>query len=721
MDPRIVLNPNKAAPLISLAVVWMVCAACLAWVFWPLSDWLRYPLVYEGDGLWNLFVVKTVLETGWYGSNSHLGAPYVATFLDFAKPESLYLLMFSVVGLVTVNAVLVHNLFYFLGFFLVAGSALLVLQGGFRLRWEFAIAGALLYAFLPFHLMRQPHLFLSNYFVVPITVWMALLISADRPPFFANGRLGIARWQVWLASAVIASTSIYYTFFALALITAVGCLESVRTRRWRSFINAMLVASLVAVFLAANLTPSLLYRAENGTNKEVATRTLGESETYALRPAQLLLPTTDHRLPAFAELARKYESAAPFVNENRSSYLGFLGGVGFLFLLMMLFAGHRMIRENPPLGVAARINVLALSLSVAGGGGVILGLLSSAQFRALNRISVVIAFVSIAGLMILLQRLAQRLPPRSSVGVSALALTILVAVGFLDQIPLNTQPDVRKLAAEYDSDSAFVRDVEALLPDHALVLQLPYTPFPEFAPRFNETSYSHLRGYLHGNKLRWSYGGMKGRRSDAWHASLDQLPLADQVKIAQNSGFRGIWLDRRAFSDGAKAIETGLHSLGIVDVHESIDKTLAFYSLSPKGDLPSDLLPPPMLGAGFYPWEGNSSERWAWSNGDAYVILLNTGVKPRRARLSVSLNSLIERSVNIILDKQTLKAFVLPQNMLENVEITLDLPPGQTKLLLSSPQAPVVPNSADPRRLGIAIRNIKLIEEIAPGQKSGSP
>lgn len=709
MHAGIVLNEDRAAPAISLIVLWLACAACLAWIFWPLSDWIRYPLVYEGDGLWNLFVIKTVLETGWYSGNDHLGAPFTANFLDFAKPESLYLLMYRVAGLFTSNAVLLHNLFYFVGFFMVAGSALLVLRRGFRLQWALAVAGALLYAFLPFHLMRQAHLFLSNYFVVPIAIWMALLVTADRPPFFTTGRWGVAGWPVWLAAAVVASTSIYYTFFALVLIASAGCLESIRTMLWRSFISAMLVSSLVAVFLVANLTPSLLYRAENGTHSKVAVRPLGEIDMFSLRPVQLLLPTTGNHLPALSELTRKYEAGAPFVNENRTSYLGLLGAIGFFFLLVTLVAGHRLIRENHPIGVAARINVIALSLSIAGGGGMILGLLSSPQFRALNRMSVVIAFVSIAGLMLLLDSLARRIPAQSRVRLLIVVSVLLVAFGLWDQVPLNARPDTPKLAAEFNSDHAFVRNIEALLPDQALVLQWPYTPFPETESRFKETLYSHLRGYLHGTKLRWSYGGMKGRMSDSWHASLAQLPLAEQIRIAKISGFRGIWVDRRAISDRAVALEAGLHALGISDAHESGDKNLVFYPLPTAGNAPSNLLPPPMLGTGFYIWESNNDGRWAWSNGDASVVLLNTGVKTHRTRLSFTLNSLIDRTVKVMLDKKTLKTFVLPAHKLENVELELDLPLGGTEIFLSSPQAPVHPNSVDSRLLAMAIRNLKLI------------
>jgi phosphoglycerol transferase len=709
MRAQNVFNSGRAAPVISLLALWLACAVCMAWTFWPLSDWIRVPLVYEGDGLWNLFVIKTVLETGWYGSNVHLGAPFTATFLDFAKPESLYLLMFHLAGWVTSNVMLIHNLFYFAGFFMVAGSALLVLRRGMRLQWALAVLGALLYAFLPFHWMRQGHLFLSNYFVVPIAVWMALTVTHDQPPFFTKGRWGVAGWPLWLAAAVVASTSIYYTFFALVLIASAGCLESIRTMRWRSCISAVLVSALVALFLVANLFPSILYRAENGANSKVATRPIGEIDRYALQPVQLLLPTTAHRLPAPSELTRKYEAGAPFVNENRASYLGLLGAMGFLFLLVALVAGHRVVRQNQPLGVIARLNVIALSLSIAGGGAMILGLVLSPQFRALNRMSVVIAFVSIAGLMLVLDSLARRIPAQSRVRWSLVASVLLAALGVWDQVPLNARPDTVKLAAEFDSDRAFVRNIEARLPDQALVLQWPYTPFPETAPRFKETAYSHLRGYLHGAKLRWSYGGMKGRMSDSWHASLAQLPLPEQIRVAKISGFRGIWLDRRAISDGAMALEAELRALGIVEALESSDKNLVFYSLPVAGNAPSDLLPPPMLGTGFYPWEGPDDSRWAWSNGASSLVLLNPGVKTRRTRLSFTLNSLIDRSVEFTLDKKAFKAFVLPQNKLERFEFELDLPPGGAEIVLTSAQAPVRPNSADSRLLSMAISNLQLI------------
>lgn len=700
------LKSKFAIPLFSLLVVWIACLVVLGWVFWPIGYLLNYPIVYNGDGLWNLFVIKTVLETGWYGDNPYLGAPSSAIFLDFPKPEVLYLLIFRLAGLATDNVALIHNLFYFLGFFLVSGVALIALRRGFHLSWPLAVAGALLYVFLPYHFMRQGHLFLSNYFTVPIAVWIALMVVTSRPPFFENGRLVVAKWPVLLAVAIIASTSIYYTFFSLSLIAIAGCLESIRTKLWRHSLSALLVCFSIVFFLLLNLSPSIRYRAEQGMNSQVASRSLAEVDRYALQPIQLLLPIKDHRLSTFAELAHKYEAEASFVNENQSSYLGLLGGMGFLCLLVALISGHRAVHMDALFGFAARTNIILLSLSVVGGGGAILGLLLNPQFRAFNRISVVIAFVSIAGLLLLFEKFSMRFKEQLRQRFLVVTSILLVTIGVFDQTPLNAGPDLEKLVAEYNNDRAFVRNIEASLPNGALILQLPYTPFPEGAPNFHESPYTHLRGYLHGKKLRWSYGVMKGRMG--WHEGFSLLPLEEQVKAAQSIGFSGVWLDRRAFYDGGVNLDTVLHSLGIVVFYESADKNLVFYPLSLTDDLPLEFLPSLTLGAGFYPWEGSGEYKWAWSRGNASLILKNPSSKSRRVSFSFTLSSLVERSVRITLLNQSLGFLVLSPNALKNVNLKLDLLPGKTEVFLNSEQPPVVPNSADTRQLAMNIGSVKL-------------
>lgn len=567
-------NPLWAI-LTASAVTLGLCLIVLWWLYRPMADWVRIPLAYEGDGLWNLFVVKTVIENGWYGANPMLGAPHTAQLLDFAKPELLFLGFHRLAGLFTRDIALIHNLFYLMGFAGVALSALLVLRDGFRLAWPLAVAGALLYAFLPYHFVRLGHLFLSNYMAVPVAVWLMLRVAGGCPPFFERGRWGPGSWCVWLACAVVASTSIYYAFFGLVLVAATGLMESLRRAVWQPLVAATTTCLLVGGLVVLNLVPTLLYQHREGHNPAVATRDVRELDLYALQPVQLLLPSGRHRAAPLAEITQRYNAQASNINENTASTLGLLGSAGFLALLIGLLVAHPLLNAISPLGIAARANGVALALAVTGGGGMLLALLVSPQFRALNRISVVIAFLSLAALLVIVQHLVQRRAAR------VLVAALLLPLGLWDQIPAAVAPQRQATVAAYQADRHFVRRLEALLPAGSAVLQWPHVGFPEAPQLHQEGHYAHLRGYLHSTHLRWSYGGMTGRESDLWLRQLATLPVQEMARVAADHGFAGIWLNRQALPDGGAATAAALRSIGVVRTLDNADRSIAFFSLQP--------------------------------------------------------------------------------------------------------------------------------------------
>ncbi|MDQ7743551.1 hypothetical protein [Hydrogenophaga pseudoflava] len=552
-----------------------LCLSLLWWLYRPMGDWLRSPLYYEGDGLWNLFVVKTVIENGWYGANPMLGAPYGAQLLDFAKPELLFLAFHRLAGVFTHDVALIHNLFYLLGFACVALSALMVLRDGFRLHWPLAVAGALLYAFLPYHFVRLPHMFLSNYLAVPVAVWLVLRVAGERPPFLERGHWGPSSWRVWLACAVVASTSIYYAFFGLVLVAATGLMESLRRAVWQPLKSATATCLLVGGLVVLNLAPTLLYQHREGPNPAVAGRDVRELDLYALQPVQLLLPSGRHRAAPLAGITHRYNAQALNINENTASALGMLGSAGFLALLIGLLVAHPLLNAMPPLGVAARANAVALALAVTGGGGMLLALLVSPQFRALNRISVVIAFLALAALLMIVQHGVQRRAAR------VLAAALLLPLGLWDQVPAAVAPQRQATVAAYKADRHFVRRLEAIVPQGSAILQWPHVGFPEAPQLHQEGHYAHLRGYLHSTHLRWSYGGMVGRESDLWLRQLATLPVQDMARAAADRGFAGIWLNRRALPDGGAATAAALRSIGVVRTLDNADRSIAFFSLKP--------------------------------------------------------------------------------------------------------------------------------------------
>lgn len=707
MTSATLLRSPVVRPALAVFVTLAICTAVLAWLYWPLTDWLTLPLTYTGDGLWSLFVIKTVLQTGWYASNPQLGTPFEANFLDFAKPEVLHLAFYRFAGLFTQNIALIHNLFFGLGFHFVALSALAVLRRGFGLSWPLAVAGALLFTFLPFHFIRLEHLFLSSYYVVPIAAWLVLQVSGERPPFHESGRLGAGRWTVWVACAVLASTSIYYAFFGLCLIFAAGLLESLRIRAWKHLVSGGLVCALVGGVVLVNLAPSLMHRHTEGRNTEVAARPMHEVEVYALRPLQLVLPSNQHRSPTLAGWTRAYEASATFVNENQTSTLGLLGSAGFLLMLLALLSGHRSLHTLPPFGIAARASAVAVLLGVSGGAGTLIALVFEPQFRALNRISVVIAFFSIAALLLLVQRAAQTVPAAWRQGTLVVVAVLLFSFGLWDQAPATPRPPSDRIGAQYANDRAFVQRIEQALPPGSRVLQLPYNAFPEAPPLHKEGVYSPLRGFLHSGHLRWSHGGVRGREGDLWHRTLAQQPTPELLRLARASGFSSIWLDRRAMPDRGARLDRDLRAHGARFGFQSHDGSLAWYLLpAPAAATAPPAQLPPWLGKGFHPWEYQGDAHWAWAGGDAdLVVLPPTLTRPQRVRLV--LRTLVPRSIQVVVGDRVVASARLINSDPQELVFDHQFSDRQTTLQLRT-DTPAQTSNADPRPLSFALMSFEM-------------
>ncbi|MEY2468506.1 MAG: hypothetical protein QOF21_1204, partial [Actinomycetota bacterium] len=142
---------------------------------------LRVPFTYFGDANSGAILVKGVLDHGWYATNKNLGAPFVQHVSDYPFSENLHMVLIRLIGLSGASYAVVLNLYYLLGFVLVALAAVWVLRR-LGVSPAVAIAISVLYAFLPYHQTRgEGHLFLGAYFVVPFACYLVLR-SLDAKP-----------------------------------------------------------------------------------------------------------------------------------------------------------------------------------------------------------------------------------------------------------------------------------------------------------------------------------------------------------------------------------------------------------------------------------------------------------------------------------------------------------------------------------------------------------
>ena len=507
-------------------------------------------------------LAKGMQDHGGYFENPSLGAPFGQELYDFAAgTDQLNLDLLRLLGLLFGGPEAAVNLFFLLTFPLAAATAFLVFRmlGVARAG---AVVCSLLFALAPYHFERgEGNLFLTAYWVVPLGAYLVLATLAGKPLF--PRRDGASRLRAYASGrtfltvafcVTVASTGIYYAAFTALLLAGATLIALVARVGRAAVVGGLVSLALILAVVVVHLSPSIAYRWEHGVNA-AAERHPRESEIYGLKLSDLVFPIDLHRLAPLARFTAKYKAASPIHSEPMA--LGPVAAAGFIGLLIVALAVlvGRPARAGPPVvRHAAAATVLAFLIGTVGGISTVIALLVTPQIRAWNRISIFIAFFSFLAVAVALGALGRKLgtAPLRRVAFGAVLAAVLV-FGLYNQITYNDVPPYA-LARSYAQDRGFVRQIERHLPRGAEVFELPYVPFPEGGQRLDLSEYDLLRGYLHSDDLRWSFGATKGRPED-WADDLAGKPTATVLDAAAAAGFAGLYIDRFGYSDRAAALE----------------------------------------------------------------------------------------------------------------------------------------------------------------------
>jgi phosphoglycerol transferase len=679
---------------------------------WALNLWhadLRVPFVYEGDALLNIMIVKNIVEKGWYLHTDALGAPAGMMLYDFAVGDNLVCVLIKGMSLFTSDPVLLTNLFFLFTFPLVSLTALFTGRQ-FGLSAAPALLLSFLYTLLPDHFWRcTTHLFYSAYFLLPPAVLVAWWISSRN--------LLTERWRVWFSlgvSVLLGCDGVYHPFFACFFFA----LAAVLAWRRHGGRHALAAVGLIAVIFAAvllNLTPNILYARKFGPAAS-GRRYSFESEVAALKIAQLLLPVTGHRIPAFARLKADYNATHPLVSGNDWVSLGSIGGAGFLVLTGWVLFIRRAVAPAgpaPPDGFGALIedlsifNVAAVLLATIGGFSALFAVLVTPQIRGYCQISPFIAYFSLLTVALGLEWCARRrVSSRAGVTGFCLALATLGFLGLLDQTGGDSRHDWHALKSIFTSDKRFFDKVQSSLPAGAMVFELPYLPFPEYGTMNQMKDYAPFRPYFHTHGLRWSYGVIKGRSGDVWEQNTAAEAPAAMVTTLRGAGFAGIYVDRSGYVDHGVALEGQLRAALGSDPLPDAKGRFLFFKFSPAagGEAQAAValsLAPPRWSGGFYDLEasagGKANWRWCASTGEMHI--LNDTATSHTVRLAGLLRCGYERLTHLRIEGAGLdeSLVITPGGVALSQQITVE--PGIATLRFSCDGDPLPKNSNDSRTL----------------------
>lgn len=544
----------------------------------------KVPFASNGDVRLSSYLCKTLVDNPWCYENKFTGAPDVTLLYDYPSgADNLNIAILKLLALITGNYAATLNLFFLLTFFLIVTTAYFssVAMG---LRPYFSLVLSVLYAFMPYHFLRgESHLFLSSYFCIPISVYLMSIIygSIDHSQSVQRLRLPV----ILPLLIIIGSTGIYYAYFSLFLFFTAGIFGFMKTRKKQHIYSMLICCAVVILVLIVNFAPSFLYQISHGRNDAAVSRYYLGAEIYALKISQLFLPMGGHRINAFSRVGSNYNQV---ISSEGPAYIGLIGIAGFLFLLFSLVPRDKIIqsRERAQIRFLAIQTIASILLATVGGFGALIAYKVFQYIRAYNRISILIAFVSIFCAFLLIQILHNilRSKIRNSIAFLAVSIalpSIFLFLGLLDETSKSYRLDYVTSTAIFENEEEFVQRIESVSSTDAMVFQLPYVPFPENPPVNKMIDYQHFTAYLHSKHIRWSYGAMKGRDTAKRNEAISKLTPENMVDyLCLDNNFSGIYIDLEGYPDAGTELKTKLEKKLNEKPLTSINKLRVFFDLA---------------------------------------------------------------------------------------------------------------------------------------------
>lgn len=586
----------------------ILAVICFAIVFqiWKID--LTVPAFgYDTDAVLFLFYIKNIIDTGWIFTNNYVGLPHlteVFSIYDFPIQSDLFdLAVFKLFSYFTNNAALIANLFFILSFALIAATSFIVLRV-FKVSIFTATIISVIYAFLPYHILRGVwHLFLSNYMIVPFAVMVGLWISSDKLGIFGvnDKQQYCVKWNKYffisaLVSILAAISGVYYAYYSCVIFVFAWFLRSFKKGGFLNkgtteplFLCVITLVTLVALFL-----PTFIYQIQHGYNPMVGGRSVAESEFYALRIIDLLMPLSGHHIEALSNLRNNFNLLVEANAERSPATLGFTGAIGFIFLLMWLI-GKAIASENSFLEKTIKkfslskndqntISDLAvfnlLSVLFATVGGLVMFISTSFPLiRSHVRFCIFIAFFALFLIAIISDKIIEKKICGKKI-YTQIVLFILMILAVYDQTGRGLVGYTQNHMGleKYESDHEFVAEIENSMPPQAMIFMLPFSQFPEV------DVYQQLVGYVNSKQLRWSYPSIVGRESSQWQQQVVTLEFKKFIAAIKKAGFEGIYIDRPQYCgtySPAKLVEMEkmLHSYSKSPMLISKNKQLVFFKI----------------------------------------------------------------------------------------------------------------------------------------------
>lgn len=700
-SPRIRAFAGSAAgPVLTAVLSFLAAAQALRLWQWRPGT----PLSLSGDAPQVLVQVGAILRSDWYRVNDHVGAPFGLNQAWFSTADVLNFAGIKALGLFTDSAATASAVFFVLGFPAAALAAYWLARQVGATRPAAVVTGVL-FSVIPGHQEWFAHLWLAAYWTVPLAVWLVVRVARGEPllPPLSELRAGgevarRARWAVARTAAILLAvglSDVYYVAFTLILLAVVLVFRLGTGTRAVALVPGAVAAAVLGLLCGGSLFAATRGRAGDlVTGALPAQRVIGESETYAGKIIELVLPWYEHRAAPLRFLSFAYGVAAPpSVERPALGVVALAGVVAILWVALASLAFGR--RSNGLWGLLAVLTLVSLAFYTRAGLGSVVALFFTPQIRTWSRFVVLIALFGLLAVGLWLSRLGRRHGRRTAWVVAA----VVLALGVLDQTNPGVAPRYDSLARQQSELTAFTHDVAAHVGRSCPVFQLPVLAYPEEAPPGSMGDYDLLLPSIASPaSLGWSYGAIRGTNRADWQLAL---PITDHERLVEDlaaAGFCAVAVDHDGYagtSDPTAALQQRLGA----PVATAPREHLVAYDLRPTGaalsaSLGEDglarrrdaVLQPVVVSLAGSLVDTTGGRPSQWTGPTAVVTASNLGTAPVQVRVSLEVagNGGAQRTVTITAPGSPTRTVTVVQDQPQTVVVPLTLPRGRTEIRLEA-------------------------------------
>lgn len=527
----------------------------------------QVPILYKGDGLTGLMGIKSILNE----SNALRGWPFFQDTTQYsAQYRMLYKLFIVLCKMLGLNFVASFNLY------LLAIPALnifvcyLVLRYGFHTRWWISLLSAATFGMCPYVQWRFiAHMALASIECIPLTILLCVWCVED-PKFNSLGKGFFHYKRNWYAlffSWMIANNGmVYYPFFTCFIFCVVILWNLLGGKsRWLRMAAPLTLIAEVAFFLMLAFIPTVIGILNGAGNVATngAVRSVVGAYVYGMNLNALFLSPHGFGIEPLKRLYKIYDEIVDVgANENTTAYMGIIAILGFVLLIVTLFKQHHSEQKGcvkNRLWLFACCMIMLILLATSMGFGTLVGMVVT-MIRCYNRVSPFIVGLCVFAVALwsddmltnawarwpVVRAKKDRQTNRNMTrrGLCCLAVCCVFMYGLWEQHGCyNDLAYLVQNEAGYLGDEQFVGEIEDAAGEGAIIFQLPYMRSFENGPTRDIPDYDHLRGVLHSDTLRWSFGAQRDSENDLWYQYTADLPPVLMIEELRSKGISGIYLN----------------------------------------------------------------------------------------------------------------------------------------------------------------------------------